>query len=314
MRRGFTLIELLVVIAVIAVLAAILFPVFAKAREKARQTTCLNNQRQLATTLLLYAQDHDELFPADASVWADLETDRKLLICPTKGARTKNAYVFNFGVCDRALGDIDLPSETVLTGDGRHDGSTPPATGPQPMPNYPNIAYCQEDYERRHGGKALASYADGHVAMLTTMPADPVGLTSLLFDTDNLSGLAVERIDPQINFSWGGGSPDPAIGTDTFSVRWVGYLKPRFSEAYTFTSGQDDDFRLWVGGELLINDWDTIAGGNTTPPVSLVAQEYYPFKAEYRELGGGAQVSLRWQSASQANELVPTVRLYNFTQ
>ncbi|MHB9025320.1 MAG: type II secretion system protein, partial [Armatimonadota bacterium] len=56
--RGFTLIELLVVIAIIAILAAILFPVFAKAREKARQTSCLNNQKQVATALLMWVQDH----------------------------------------------------------------------------------------------------------------------------------------------------------------------------------------------------------------------------------------------------------------
>jgi prepilin-type N-terminal cleavage/methylation domain-containing protein/prepilin-type processing-associated H-X9-DG protein len=62
-RRGFTLIELLVVIAVIAILAAILFPVFAQAREKARQTSCLSNVKQMATALMLYIQDHDEIFP-----------------------------------------------------------------------------------------------------------------------------------------------------------------------------------------------------------------------------------------------------------
>jgi prepilin-type N-terminal cleavage/methylation domain-containing protein/prepilin-type processing-associated H-X9-DG protein len=63
MRKGFTLIELLVVIAIIAILAAILFPVFAKAREKARQTSCLSNMKQLGTSGMMYVQDYDEMLP-----------------------------------------------------------------------------------------------------------------------------------------------------------------------------------------------------------------------------------------------------------
>ena len=62
-RRGFTLIELLVVIAIIAILAAILFPVFARAREKARQSSCLSNLKQLGLGMLMYVQDYDERFP-----------------------------------------------------------------------------------------------------------------------------------------------------------------------------------------------------------------------------------------------------------
>lgn len=62
-RKGFTLIELLVVIAIIAILAAILFPVFAKAREKARQTACASNMKQLAQGLYQYIQDWDDTFP-----------------------------------------------------------------------------------------------------------------------------------------------------------------------------------------------------------------------------------------------------------
>ncbi|NLO04884.1 MAG: prepilin-type N-terminal cleavage/methylation domain-containing protein [candidate division WS1 bacterium] len=61
MRRGFTLIELLVVIAIIAILAAILFPVFARAREKARQSSCLSNLKQWGVGALMYAQDYDEI-------------------------------------------------------------------------------------------------------------------------------------------------------------------------------------------------------------------------------------------------------------
>jgi len=71
-KRGFTLIELLVVIAIIAILAAILFPVFAKAREKARQSSCLNNVKQMALALLQYSQDFDERFPrGDSAGWGD---------------------------------------------------------------------------------------------------------------------------------------------------------------------------------------------------------------------------------------------------
>jgi prepilin-type N-terminal cleavage/methylation domain-containing protein len=62
-RAGFTLIELLVVVAIIAILAALLFPVFAQAREKGRQTYCLSNLRQMGTAMLLYTEDHDGYFP-----------------------------------------------------------------------------------------------------------------------------------------------------------------------------------------------------------------------------------------------------------
>jgi prepilin-type N-terminal cleavage/methylation domain-containing protein/prepilin-type processing-associated H-X9-DG protein len=63
--QAFTLIELLVVIAIIAILAAILFPVFAQARAKARQTACLSNEKQIGTSLMLYAQDYDETLPGN---------------------------------------------------------------------------------------------------------------------------------------------------------------------------------------------------------------------------------------------------------
>ena len=75
-KSGFTLIELLVVIAIIAILAAILFPVFAQAREKARQTTCTSNVKSLGLAVWMYAQDYDETYPsvwyADTGHWANV--------------------------------------------------------------------------------------------------------------------------------------------------------------------------------------------------------------------------------------------------
>lgn len=91
-KRGFTLIELLVVIAIIAILAAILFPVFAKAREKARQTSCLSNMRQMSTAILSYTQDYDERFPimrAYNTVTAKFY-DWRMCIAPY----TKNVQIF----------------------------------------------------------------------------------------------------------------------------------------------------------------------------------------------------------------------------
>jgi prepilin-type N-terminal cleavage/methylation domain-containing protein/prepilin-type processing-associated H-X9-DG protein len=87
-KRGFTLIELLVVIAIIAILAAILFPVFAKAREKARQTSCLSNTRQHMTAVLSYCQDYDETYPADiAQGWPQLlqpyQKNIQIWVCPS---------------------------------------------------------------------------------------------------------------------------------------------------------------------------------------------------------------------------------------
>jgi prepilin-type N-terminal cleavage/methylation domain-containing protein/prepilin-type processing-associated H-X9-DG protein len=70
-QRGFTLIELLVVIAIIAILAAILFPVFAQAREKARQTGCTSNMKQMGTALMMYTQDYDETLPPGCHIWGN---------------------------------------------------------------------------------------------------------------------------------------------------------------------------------------------------------------------------------------------------
>ena len=69
-RKGFTLIELLVVIAIIAILAAILFPVFARAREKARQTSCLSNLKEIALAFNMYVSDYDERTPPGGG-WTD---------------------------------------------------------------------------------------------------------------------------------------------------------------------------------------------------------------------------------------------------
>lgn len=81
-RRGFTLIELLVVIAIIAILAAILFPVFAQAREKARAISCLSNEKQINLAILMYSQDYDETYPEDGIFYFYSGTGWASLVAP----------------------------------------------------------------------------------------------------------------------------------------------------------------------------------------------------------------------------------------
>jgi len=181
-KTGFTLIELLVVIAIIAILAAILFPVFARAREKARQTTCTSNVRQLMTATAMYVSDYDGLYPMSAyfttlgvstfntAVIPYVKNDQ-LAQCPSEPqamdvvamfalfggpvpgtprytSYTTNAAVFAVGYFGQPPVDesqIPRPAETILLYDGN-------VTQTQEMP-----------VQARHNGTFSAGYADGHV-------------------------------------------------------------------------------------------------------------------------------------------------------
>lgn len=133
-RRGFTLIEILVVIAIVALLSAILFPVFARARENARKTSCANNIKQIGLAILQYAQDNDETLPpvayeddaGDDHQWPELIQaylkGPQALKCPSD-ARSK---IISYGLNEAAFVDWeDDPSQPSLTlAEFRHPATT----------------------------------------------------------------------------------------------------------------------------------------------------------------------------------------------
>jgi prepilin-type N-terminal cleavage/methylation domain-containing protein/prepilin-type processing-associated H-X9-DG protein len=171
MKRGFTLIELLVVIAIIAILAAILFPVFARAREKARQTSCLSNVKQLMLGVHMYAQDYDEVLPGyryhnnapERLYWYDVlqpyVKNEQILRCPSE-ADQMPGYGWNYRWISlgwigdypiTSMGDIDRPSETVILSDANSYYVRGPGTTHE--------SYWPPD---RHNGGANFGLADGH--------------------------------------------------------------------------------------------------------------------------------------------------------
>lgn len=138
-RKGFTLIELLVVIAIIAILAAILFPVFAQARESARQTQCTNNQKQIATSVLMYVQDYDETFPMSAYFGTDSAGNRRLVaVYDVLAPYIKNVDIF---VCPSYRPGIDWPQRVQAA------GSPFPALGTFRYVGYiPNLGLFGENF------------------------------------------------------------------------------------------------------------------------------------------------------------------------
>lgn len=192
-KSGFTLIELLVVIAIIAILAAILFPVFAQAREQARKTVCISNMKQLGLALVMYVQDYDETFPTisvngasigtadnDAKVavfpafwqwmWQSLPytKNRQILVCPSDPSLGKN---FNW----------ESYSNTPTTCDDIFQIPTP-------------ISYAMNDSLMTTGGSTATTPCDestwGFVDATVTLAAIPnPSATYMLADSGRPNGL-----------------------------------------------------------------------------------------------------------------------------
>jgi len=207
-KSGFTLIELLVVIAIIAILAAILFPVFAQAREKARQTSCLSNNKQYATAILMYTQDYDETIPMSVYPTATGVVTFYLAIDPY----VKNKQVATCPSDTKAMKLVDFfgfvaPNTPEYTAYGANldlfitNGFGAPIVSPPTLASTPRPAETVMTYDAnvtfgaaqdrvvsvqpRHNETFVANYVDGHAKSIkatntkTTSPqflVSPIGM------------------------------------------------------------------------------------------------------------------------------------------
>ncbi len=204
-REGFTLIELLVVIAIIAILAAILFPVFAQAREKARAISCLSNTKQMGTGLIMYVQDYDETYPVNLYLTAQGNTPCVVTVYQEINPYLKNGQVWkcpsdasplNFNKGFEAVGYPDVcvtsPSVQVVSYQANYalvdDGSANRPAKSIAEVEFPVDTSAFSDAVvtlpggtadhglfdspviARHTGTVMAAFADGHSKAVHTKP------------------------------------------------------------------------------------------------------------------------------------------------
>ncbi|NJM48338.1 MAG: hypothetical protein HC860_20980 [Alkalinema sp. RU_4_3] len=137
------------------------------------------------------------------------------------------------------------------------------------------------------------------------------GLRGEYFDNADFTNLKAVRTDRTVNFDWQAGAPALGVGPESFSVRWSGQIQPLYNEAYQFFTSSDDGVRLYINGELAINQF--VPQGVTehgSAPITLESGKKYDIVLEYFDGFGNAVSQLSWASASQAKQIIPQSQLY----
>lgn len=154
-----------------------------------------------------------------------------------------------------------------------------------------------------------------NVAWISDPPprtAKGTGLYGEYYNTADFKQRAAVRTDAAIDFDWGTGKPHPSVDSDTFSVRWTGWIQAKVSGFHTFYVLADDGVRLWIDGQLLIDQWKVQAATEFTSAttVRLAEGEKHDIKLEYFENTGAATVKLSWSAQGMAKEVIPQTQLF----
>ena len=152
---------------------------------------------------------------------------------------------------------------------------------------------------------------------VTVKPA-PVatGLTGRYYNDPgtgaHFATLVSTRVDPKVNFAWGTtAGPGSGVTADHFSARWTGRVEAPVTGDFRFTTVSDDGIRVWVNGQLVIDNWTNHPPTtNTSVPITLSAYVKYTLKIEYYEKAGEATAKLQWSYPGQATQVIPASRLF----
>ncbi|MEM6802381.1 MAG: PQQ-dependent sugar dehydrogenase [Bacteroidota bacterium] len=136
------------------------------------------------------------------------------------------------------------------------------------------------------------------------------GLSGEYFDNIDLTSLISTRLDSQIQFYWGSYSPINTLQYGSYSVRWRGEIEPPFDGVYTFSTNSDDGIRLWVNGQLLINQWQNQSLAEFSNTITLNALQRVEIQLEYFESSAYSEVELLWSHSQIAREVIPKAFLY----
>lgn len=136
------------------------------------------------------------------------------------------------------------------------------------------------------------------------------GLAGTYFDNQDFTGQSLQRVDPEINFTWGAAEPASGVGVNEYSVRWIGQLEAPADGRFTFFLHSDDSRRLWVGDKLLIDQWRDQPPAETHGEMDLVAGRRYPLKLEYAQRAGDAVVKLSWSGPNLPQQIIPSNQLW----
>ncbi|MCP4549348.1 MAG: hypothetical protein GY835_23080, partial [bacterium] len=134
------------------------------------------------------------------------------------------------------------------------------------------------------------------------------GLVGSYYPSTDFTGTPTVRIDGGIDFIWSS-EPFPGFPADHFTVRWTGYVRSDSAGTYTFTTRTDDGVRLWVNGQLLINDWTSHAAVENTETIELAADTDVAIVMEYFENTVGAVAQLRWMPPGSSDAVIPATSL-----